>query len=1379
MNINPEENTELDLNDPNISVLDCNYNEKLIIEFNNHISLSEYELARPLLCEIIAKVPKYFELFFNSILLEGIPQKWILNDNFPTSSHYLWILYQDYINLFSKQPNCPKIIFEQCLLNSNEYDLLIADAFYNSYQNNSHFQIKKHFLIDLRNLFNLFQANAFNLNFCLPPLRLLSPKCFTLEISAGFYSKNTSINFDKKESEGLFINLQNLILTQPKLSSYIIEKLLNLCDIIISKNEKKENMFLERILIIYVNFIMLFIKDENYDKVYEFLKYIHYNKSLQFHKNYTLLLLCVIEYISTYQEKGETPKPEDTLKFILFCIETTNLTTSNQYISNFKDLSYFTGKDEHFILLEPPCENKTKSILIKSKILISLLSNYNKEIFSLYSEAADLFLKYSSCNRDFPLCFDVYENNLRENVNKLLSYNEFSKMIFHIGADKQSMWNKSSKIRFWNEYLNFLRINNKHCLEYVLSQSLHKISNNHLSKALTLLQPFNNLKPLIILLAWNLKGNNILFRKSLLECFWKGYLTSKSISTESNSHNTFAFLPFIENSIEHLNYLINFSLWANSSSKKCNQIYDDLLQYSIPYVIQNDLANFNYDNIYNYFINNFPIMNRQLQNSHFHTMMFLFSFYFLHFVFEKVNTYLHNYSDNPKEQIFLFSETDKLSMKKQLNKIVLFPYRINVLYNLLDLAFMDIKLYIRGYSNINNFTIFHKNLFMNIFYFILDSLEPFKLFNKNLNRSDVCDLKLIFTSEYIDNEVSQLIINKIQDLTLLVKEFPIIDNSYTGNKNINEYCDYLLKKQEKLILTINKLKYRFEAVNIPWQEVIYRNNWTNISFLDRITQHNNEYIQLYLKYHRYNKATEFLQVENLVFKNKEELLNKIDIYKEIDLHKEKLKNNEFETFEELLQFDKKFIMISNDFDKFKFLFEIYLSVPLSQDKRTKLLAMIIIYLNKSQLDDELKNKIISSVNGVSKILGKKKEVLSLDKDEQHSKSSFYDIITSKNAMTLPYKELKESFSQNTTCVEKGDYLKKFLTYLMTIGDFFHSASFNFGDDSNYLVILNKMPKEIVTELLFKYQGEQQALEIAKITETNLVEVFLEYTKYYQPQIIKFNEFNNYFESLVNGTSYNKNNLVIKGKWISSSKNNIAYPVSLRLLEFIYTIKQNQKNYFPLLVSLYRVDFDALKDEEQLRFWELVLLNIKQSGLYTKYLYQVFFGFYLGRLVEGNTNEKWDKLFSLIEESQNKVVKENDKDKNIKVDLPKPIDETESQSSYREKLEISIKEYIPHRRNRNYKIYNLTANCKRTIGKVRNEGRKINSNGFHHTISMSYSEKTEYYYNLCKEYIKLGQFDLAMELAERHLDSMKTQIRSEVLSQFYHLFPHLKPETLNK
>ena len=63
--------------------------------------------------------------------------------------------------------------------------------------------------------------------------------------------------------------------------------------------------------------------------------------------------------------------------------------------------------------------------------------------------------------------------------------------------------------------------------------------------------------------------------------------------------------------------------------------------------------------------------------------------------------------------------------------------------------------------------------------------------------------------------------------------------------------------------------------------------------------------------------------------------------------------------------------------------------------------------------------------------------------------------------------------------------------------------------------------------------------------------------------------------------------------------------------------------------------------------------------------------------------------------------------------------------------------------------------------------------------MSYSEKTEYYYKLCKEYIKLGQFDLAMELAERHLDSMKTQIRSEVLSQFYHLFPHLKSETLNK
>ena len=138
----------IDLNDPETSIIDINKGEKIITELNNLICLGEYELARPMFKQIIDEIPCYFENFYKLIFMRGIPDKWLLTNQLRTSANYIWILYQDYNNEFSKVRNCPNILFNNYFINANEFDLLITEAFYSSYEITDGFKMNKKFLFD-------------------------------------------------------------------------------------------------------------------------------------------------------------------------------------------------------------------------------------------------------------------------------------------------------------------------------------------------------------------------------------------------------------------------------------------------------------------------------------------------------------------------------------------------------------------------------------------------------------------------------------------------------------------------------------------------------------------------------------------------------------------------------------------------------------------------------------------------------------------------------------------------------------------------------------------------------------------------------------------------------------------------------------------------------------------------------------------------------------------------------------------------------------------------------------------------------------------------------------------------------------------------------
>ncbi|EGG14850.1 hypothetical protein DFA_10723 [Cavenderia fasciculata] len=72
---------------------------------------------------------------------------------------------------------------------------------------------------------------------------------------------------------------------------------------------------------------------------------------------------------------------------------------------------------------------------------------------------------------------------------------------------------------FWYWYYHFIRVNNKHFLEYAMQVAIELVKEKRFQEVMIIIQPFPKLLPLIIVLGWDYFREDIASRKKLLDLF--------------------------------------------------------------------------------------------------------------------------------------------------------------------------------------------------------------------------------------------------------------------------------------------------------------------------------------------------------------------------------------------------------------------------------------------------------------------------------------------------------------------------------------------------------------------------------------------------------------------------------------------------------------------------------------------------------------------------------------------------------------------------------------------------------------------------------------------------------------------------------------------
>jgi hypothetical protein len=196
----------------------------------------------------------------------------------------------------------------------------------------------------------------------------------------------------------------------------------------------------------------------------------------------------------------------------------------NAYINNFKKLFFFSNVQPEVRRItdksNPNEENKKASSyakdgekwFLKHKVYESLLANKNSELLANLHKVQDLFISYQTYHSQIPNFFENYAYNMtkkeiftnlsyEELMNLILSYSKYgsTKNLPLSEHNRSLLWNKANKNIFWNQYLNFLRVHEEHCLGYMLKQSIKYVEKRKFDAAVILLHPLNNLKLFLIL----------------------------------------------------------------------------------------------------------------------------------------------------------------------------------------------------------------------------------------------------------------------------------------------------------------------------------------------------------------------------------------------------------------------------------------------------------------------------------------------------------------------------------------------------------------------------------------------------------------------------------------------------------------------------------------------------------------------------------------------------------------------------------------------------------------------------------------------------------------------------------------------------------------
>lgn len=143
---------------------------------------------------------------------------------------------------------------------------------------------------------------------------------------------------------------------------------------------------------------------------------------------------------------------------------------------------------------------------------------------------------------------------------------------------------------YWVQFYSFLRIHKIHFIEYLLTTSLELLQNQHYEETFLLLQPFPQLKPLVIALAWDQFADNILKEKSLLDTFWNFELCNDSNLNRTLQiiHHSVALTwwileQYIQYNFENVTYGTTFISFQNPN-ESLKQLFNLLQIHSLPYL---------------------------------------------------------------------------------------------------------------------------------------------------------------------------------------------------------------------------------------------------------------------------------------------------------------------------------------------------------------------------------------------------------------------------------------------------------------------------------------------------------------------------------------------------------------------------------------------------------------------------------------------------------------------------------------------------------------------------------------------------------------------------------------------------------------------------
>jgi len=209
------------------------------------------------------------------------------------------------------------------------------------------------------------------------------------------------------------------------------------------------------------------------------------------------------------------PVLKELMKAFIHYIHSAHLPTNRKHL-----VSLISGKNEvkdddddelDLISKIPEATAAEQQLQRKASVYSSLLGTAEESALTKFTSMEDQFLYGGlDAKKNIPNFFPQLLTGLDE--------------LKGFGDDSDGMMSKrreSAMQDFWARYYSYTQVTNQHIFQFPLKMGLKYIKNREWDKVELVLLPFNQLRPLIVLVAWDEFDNKYRFRKELIDHLWR------------------------------------------------------------------------------------------------------------------------------------------------------------------------------------------------------------------------------------------------------------------------------------------------------------------------------------------------------------------------------------------------------------------------------------------------------------------------------------------------------------------------------------------------------------------------------------------------------------------------------------------------------------------------------------------------------------------------------------------------------------------------------------------------------------------------------------------------------------------------------------------